>query len=69
MRVGFALTLLGTLIGELLASNRGLGFLLLRSAEQHDVPGAMALALLLFVVAALSEVASWRVDRRLHHAQ
>jgi NitT/TauT family transport system permease protein len=69
MRIGFALTLLGTLIGELFASNRGLGFLLLRSAEQHDVPGAMALALLLFVVAAAIGAGLLAIDRRLHHAQ
>jgi len=67
MRIGFALTLLGTLIGELFASNRGLGFLLLRSAEQHDVAGAMALALLLFVVAAAIGAVLLAIDRRLHH--
>jgi NitT/TauT family transport system permease protein len=67
MRIGFALTLLGTLIGELFASNRGLGFLLLRSAEQHDVPGTTALALMLFVVAALIGVSLLAIDRRLHH--
>jgi NitT/TauT family transport system permease protein len=69
MRVGFALTLLGTLIGELFASNRGLGFLLLRSAEQHDVPGAMALALLLFVTASAVGAGLLAIDRRLHHLQ
>lgn len=67
LRIGISLTLLGTLIGELFASNKGLGFLLMRSADRHDVPTTMALILLLFVVAALAGAGLLAVDRRLHH--
>ncbi len=67
MRIGFALTLLGTLIGELFASERGLGFMLMRSTENHDVVTAMALVLLLFVVAGALGAGMLRIDRRLHH--
>lgn len=67
IRIGFALTLLGTLIGELFASNKGLGFLLLRAADQQDVPTTMALIMLLFAVAAAAGGGLLAVDRRLHH--
>jgi NitT/TauT family transport system permease protein len=67
LRIGIALTLLGTLIGELFASNRGLGFLLLRAAERQDVPTTTSLILLLFVAASLVGAGLLAVDRRLHH--
>jgi len=69
IRIGIALTLLGTLIGELFASNRGLGFLLLRAADRQDVPATMALILLLFTAAALAGGTLLALDRRLHHAR
>jgi len=65
-RIGFALTLLGTLIGELFASQRGLGFLIIRSMERHDVPTLLAVALLLFVFATLTSWLLLLLDRRLH---
>jgi len=68
VRIGIALTLLGTLIGELFASNRGLGFLLLRAADRQDVPATMALILLMFAAAALAGAGLLAIDRRLHHA-
>ena len=36
-RFGFALTLLGTLIGEMFASQRGIGYLLMKATETNDV--------------------------------
>ena len=68
IRIGFALTLLGTLIGELFASNRGIGFLLLRAADQQDVPTTLALIMLLFVVAAAAGGGLLAIDRRLHRS-
>lgn len=67
IRIGFALTLLGTLIGELFASNRGIGFLLLRAADRQDVPMTMALILFLFVIAAAAGAGLLAIDRKLHH--
>jgi NitT/TauT family transport system permease protein len=67
VRIGFALTLLGTLIGELFASNRGIGFLLLRAADRQDVPMTLALILLLFAVAATAGGILLSIDRHLHH--
>ena len=67
LRIGFALTVLGTLIGELFASQRGVGFLLLRAMERNDVPTILALALLLLLFATASSIALLRLERRLHH--
>lgn len=65
-RLGFSLTLLGTLIGEMFASQRGLGHLLVRSMERNETDIIVALALLL---TALATAAGWlllRLEQRLH---
>ena len=65
-RLGFSLTLLGTLIGEMFASQRGLGYLLVKSMENNDIDIIVALALLLVT---LATAASWLLlilERRLH---
>ena len=65
-RVGFALTLLGTLIGEMFASQRGIGYLLIKSMENNDSDIIIALALLLVT---LATGASWlllTLEKRLH---
>jgi NitT/TauT family transport system permease protein len=51
LRIGFSTTLLGTLIGELFASDRGIGFILIRAMEANQVRDIMALTLLLFAFA------------------
>src|SRR5262245_39399270 len=51
IRLGLALTLLGTLIGEMFASQRGLGYMLLRAMESNEPTTITALALLLIVFA------------------
>ena len=65
-RIGFALTLLGTLIGEMFASQRGIGYMLVRAMETGDTGTVMALALLLVVLATAASAALLRLDRRLH---
>ncbi len=64
-RIGFSLSLLGTLIGELFASDRGLGFMLIRSIEQNDAATILALTLLLFAASALAGWLLLKLDRRL----
>jgi NitT/TauT family transport system permease protein len=64
-RLGFALTLLGTLIGEMFASQRGIGYMLVRAMETSDTATVMALALLLVVLATASSAALLWLDRRL----
>ena len=56
-RIGFALTLLGTLIGEMFASQRGIGYMLVRAMETGDTATVMALALLLVVLATTASAA------------
>jgi NitT/TauT family transport system permease protein len=51
LRIGFSLTLLGTLIGEMFASQSGIGHMLMIAMGRNDTPTIMALALLLFVFA------------------
>jgi NitT/TauT family transport system permease protein len=66
LRIGFSATLLGTLIGELFASDQGLGFMLIRAMEAHKVLDIMALTLLLFAFAASANALLLVVERRLH---
>jgi NitT/TauT family transport system permease protein len=51
LRIGFATTFLGTLMGEMFASSEGLGFMMIRAMDIHNVPDIMALTLLAFLVA------------------
>lgn len=67
LRIGIVLAMFGTLIGELFAAERGLGFLLMQGVERGDVATIMALALLLFAVAVASGLALLALDRRLRH--
>jgi len=66
LRIGFAATLLGTLIGELFASDRGVGFILVRAMEEHKVTDIMALTLLLFAFAASANALLMAVEHRIH---
>ena len=50
LRVGFSLSLLGVLIGEMFSSQRGLGFLLVNGLAQHNV--TLTTAVVLVIVAA-----------------
>jgi NitT/TauT family transport system permease protein len=68
LRIGIVLAMFGTLIGELFAAERGLGFLLMQGVERGDVPTIMALALLLFAIAVVTGLALLALDRRLRHA-
>jgi NitT/TauT family transport system permease protein len=65
-RVGFALTLLGTLIGEMFASQRGIGYSLVQAMETNDVDTVMALAFLLIVLASAASALLLTLERRLH---
>ena len=69
LRMGFALTLLGTLIGEMFAANSGLGYLLMQAMGRDDIRKIMALALLLFVFATLINVSLLAFERRFFHKQ
>jgi NitT/TauT family transport system permease protein len=65
-RLGFSLTLIGTLLGEMFAAQRGLGYLLMTAIGLHNVDVIMAVTFLLVVAAAAVSAALLAIDRRLH---
>ena len=67
VRLGFSLTLLGVLIGEMFASQRGLGFLLTSAINLGQIDTIMAIALLLTVFAITCNALMMMFDRHLAH--
>lgn len=65
IRIGFSLCLVGTLLGEMFGSQRGLGFLLLQAMGVHNVRTIMAVTLLLVIFAATVNGVLLAVERRL----
>jgi len=64
LRIGFSLSLLGVLIGEMFSSQRGLGFLLVSGMAQHNVKLTSAVVLLIVVMAIGANLAMLRLVRR-----
>ena len=67
LRVGFSLTMIGTVLGEMFASQRGLGYLLMNAIGLHNVDIIMAITLLLVIFAAVISIILLAIDRRLHN--
>lgn len=67
IRVGFSLTLIGTVLGEMFAAQHGLGYLLMNAISLYNVDLIMAVTFLLVVFAAVVNVILLAIDRRLHH--
>jgi NitT/TauT family transport system permease protein len=65
IRIGFSLTLIGTLLGEMFASQRGIGHLLIQAIGLHNIKLIMALTLLLVVIAVTASALLLAIDRRL----
>jgi NitT/TauT family transport system permease protein len=66
LRVGFALTLIGSLLAEMFASQRGLGYLLMNGIGLHNVELIMSVTLVIVVFAAAVSVILLHIDHRLH---
>jgi NitT/TauT family transport system permease protein len=66
VRIGFALTLIGTLLGEMFASQRGLGYMLMNAIGLHNVDIIMSVTFMITVFAATVSAVLLAVDRRLH---
>ena len=66
LRVGFALTLIGSLLAEMFASQRGLGYLLMNGIGLHNVELIMSVTLIIVTFAAAVSSLLLHVDRRLH---
>jgi NitT/TauT family transport system permease protein len=65
LRIGFSLTLIGTLLGEMFASQRGLGFLLMSAIGLHNVDLIMTLTLLLTLFAGTASVILLAINQRI----
>ena len=65
-RVGFSLTMIGTVLGEMFASQRGLGYLLMNAIGLHNVDIIMAITLMLVIFAAIVSATLLAIDRHLH---
>jgi NitT/TauT family transport system permease protein len=65
LRIGFALTLIGTLLGEMFASQRGLGYMLMNAIGLHHVDVIMSITLLVMVFAVSVSLLLIHIDRRL----
>lgn len=66
LRIGVSLTLLGVLIGEMFASQRGLGFLIMNAIGLHDTETMLAVITLLAAIAFVINALLLRIDQRLH---
>jgi NitT/TauT family transport system permease protein len=66
IRIGFSLTLIGTLLGEMFGSQRGLGYLLMTAIGLQNVQLIMAVTLLIVLFAASVSTLLIVIDHRLH---
>ena len=66
LRIGFSLTLIGTLLGEMFASQRGIGYLLIQAIGLHNIRMITALSFILVCVAVAASSILLSIDRRLH---
>ncbi len=66
LRVGFSLTLIGTVLGEMFAAQHGLGYLLMNAIGLYNVDVIMSVTFLLVVFAAGVNGVLLAIDHRLH---
>jgi len=66
IRVGFSLTLIGTVLGEMFAAQHGLGYLLMNAISLYNIDLIMSVTFLLVVFAASINTMLLAIDRRLH---
>jgi NitT/TauT family transport system permease protein len=65
LRLGFSVCLIGTILGEMFAARRGLGYLLMTAIGLHDVSLIMSLTFVLTTLAVCASAVLLSVDRRL----
>jgi NitT/TauT family transport system permease protein len=67
IRIGFSLTLIGTILGEMFGSQRGLGYLLMTAIGLQNIQVIMSVTLLLVLVSATVNTLLLAQDRRLRN--
>ncbi|HEY7661594.1 MAG TPA: ABC transporter permease subunit [Xanthobacteraceae bacterium] len=66
LRIGFTVTLLGVLLGEMFASKQGLGFLIINAMSLLQTKEMMTIAILLFAFAAAANALLLWIEHHLH---
>jgi NitT/TauT family transport system permease protein len=66
LRIGFTVTLLGVLLGEMFASKEGLGAMIMNAVQIVQGEEMMMVALVLFAFAALANALLLFIEHRLH---
>lgn len=66
MRLNVGAGLLGAFIGEFIAGDRGLGYLILNAVGLHDVPRSLAVGVGIILLALILDRAARYVERRRH---
>jgi NitT/TauT family transport system permease protein len=66
LRISFSITLLGVMIGEMFASRRGLGFMIMNSIGVNDTSTMMAVTVLVGLFAIVVNSALIALDDRVH---
>lgn len=65
VRIAIPYALIGAIIGELIASNRGIGYLISSAAGSYDTAGVFAALIVLTILAMLLNAVVDEIDRRL----
>jgi NitT/TauT family transport system permease protein len=66
LRIGLTVTLLGVLLAEMFAAKQGLGFLIMNAMSLLQTEEMIAIAVVLFVFAALANALLLWIEHRLH---
>jgi NitT/TauT family transport system permease protein len=66
LRIGFTVTLLGVLLGEMFASKQGLGAMIMNAMQLVQGEEMMSVAIMLFVFAAIANAILLWIEHRLH---
>jgi NitT/TauT family transport system permease protein len=66
LRIGFTLTLLGVILAEMFAAKRGLGFLIINAMQLLQAEEMIAVAVVLFVFAAVANALLLWIEHQLH---
>ncbi|SMH30969.1 ABC transporter permease [Azospirillum agricola] len=68
LRISFSITLLGVMVGEMFASKRGLGFMIMNGISVNDTATMMSVTVLIGLFAVVVNSALLALDHRMHRA-
>lgn len=66
LRLGMAMAIIGVLAAEVTSANAGLGFRLIRSAEQFSIPSVYAVTILIFAISSTINVAISQLQQHMN---